>query len=112
MPEKSVDDVTISPTVPTYASSEQGLQSPTNSISTAKEDLEDASRPLPTFPEGGLQAWLTVLGGFVSPSTPLDQVLEDAFIRYFSITSSLEPLDLAQVSGARSFWLILEGDVD
>ncbi|KAG6911040.1 hypothetical protein DXG01_005456 [Tephrocybe rancida] len=73
MPEKGVDDVSRSPTDPAYTSSEQGLRSPTDSVSSTKEDLEVASRPLPaavvntpTFPEGGLQAWLTDHGDLLA----------------------------------------------
>ncbi|KAG6833145.1 hypothetical protein H0H87_010859 [Tephrocybe sp. NHM501043] len=72
MPEKRVDDVTISPNVPAYTPSEQGLTSPTNSVASTKEELEVAAgQPsiahanAPGFPEGGIQAWFTVLGGTI-----------------------------------------------
>ncbi|KAG6831552.1 hypothetical protein H0H92_009471 [Tricholoma furcatifolium] len=48
---------------------EEALNSPTNTLATTKDDL-DATPSTPTtlvnppvFPEGGLKAWLTVLGG-------------------------------------------------
>lgn len=74
-PAKSVPhaDVLSGPDANTRASSEEGLR-PTM-ISDSKEDIESAqplpavdepiASTLPQFPEGGLQAWLTVIGGYV-----------------------------------------------
>jgi hypothetical protein len=62
-------DVVGVPDATTRSSSEEGLH-PTM-ISHSKEDIESTqpmSRPdlavPPQFPEGGLQAWLTVIGGY------------------------------------------------
>ncbi|KAF5381766.1 hypothetical protein D9615_005434 [Tricholomella constricta] len=70
MPLKRLEDVTTLSDDTARTSSERGLHSPTAS-STTKEDLESAVQPAqltelmnsPQFPEGGLRAWLTVLGG-------------------------------------------------
>ncbi|GLB41018.1 putative MFS general substrate transporter [Lyophyllum shimeji] len=70
MPVKSLDDVTTLPNDTARTSSERDLHSPTETFATTKEDLESAAQPSstadmssPQFPEGGLRAWLTVLGG-------------------------------------------------
>ncbi|KAG6837395.1 hypothetical protein H0H93_010013 [Arthromyces matolae] len=66
MLEMTEDDVAISPTDTAF---EKTLRSPTSTVSTIKDHLDTAPPPLtpipftPPFPEGGLQAWLTVLGG-------------------------------------------------
>ncbi|KAF8066741.1 hypothetical protein FPV67DRAFT_1670218 [Lyophyllum atratum] len=73
MPVKRLEDVTATPNVTVRTSSEEGLHSPTDTLSSTKEDMESAGEPHSTedmtttqFPEGGRQAWLTVLGGHVS----------------------------------------------
>lgn len=70
---KRLEDVTTLPHDALRTSSEQGLHSPTDTLSTTKGDLEsgvESESPTklmtsPQFPEGGRQAWLTVLGGYV-----------------------------------------------
>jgi hypothetical protein len=64
------------PDVTIRTSSEEGLQ-PTR-MSLSKEDTESTRQmpgldqaASPQFPEGGLQAWLTVVGGYV-PSLQAD----------------------------------------
>jgi hypothetical protein len=69
-------DAPVLPDGTTRTSSEERSHIATSRISS-KEDMESAqpipkleetSQASPQFPEGGLQAWLTVVGGYVHSS--------------------------------------------
>ncbi|KAG6890034.1 hypothetical protein C0995_012491 [Termitomyces sp. Mi166 len=63
MCQKSKGVAVLSPTDPAY-SNEQALPSSSNTLWRAKEHIEStAQENSETIPEGGIRAWLTVLGG-------------------------------------------------